>query len=225
MSEVREAHLASPGVRQLRHIQGSSSAYVKEVENQQGAIRYGGKIASYFGFVLFVSDHMSHRYLSRTLAVQTLYEWDFHQRGVEEVPEILAYNFSEFAPDFSDEGFSEQLVSGVITHRETIDRYITEYAPEWPIPQITIIDRTILRLGIYEMLFDEHVPARVAINEAIELAKAYGGVSSSKFVNGVLGSIYKKILPQIAEKEERLAKVQEEKNAAKTEKDSSKKEQ
>lgn len=157
---------------------------------------------------------MSNRYLSRTLAVQTLYEWDFHSRPVEAIDDILAYNFSEFAPDFTDDGFAVGLVHGVLVNRERIDRIIVEYAPEWPLEQITIIDRNVLRLGIYEMMFDQSIPARVAINEAIELAKAYGGPSSSKFVNGVLGSIYKKILPEIAEKEARLAKVQEEKKLA-----------
>lgn len=158
---------------------------------------------------------MSNRYLSRTLAVQTLYEWDFRSQNKETVPGIIQYNFQEFAPDFEDEGFAHQLIEGVLQNKETIDRYIVQYAPEWPLEQITIIDRTILRLGIYEMMFDQQIPARVAINEAIELAKAYGGVSSSKFINGVLGSIYKKILPEIAEKEERLKKVQEEKEKKK----------
>lgn len=158
---------------------------------------------------------MSNRYLSRTLAVQTLYEWDFRSRDTETIPQIISYNFAEFAPDFEDEGFAKTLVEGVLSNKEKIDQYIVQYAPEWPLEQITIVDRTILRLGIYEMMIDETVPARVAINEAIELAKAYGGASSSKFVNGVLGSIYKKILPQIAEKEDRLAKKQEEKKLAK----------
>lgn len=158
---------------------------------------------------------MSHRYLSRTLAVQTLYEWDFHHRDEEAIPAILAYNFSEFAPDFNDAGFARELIDGVLSHRKTIDQYITEYAPEWPLEAITIIDRTILRIGIYEMVYAQDIPARVAINEAIELAKAYGGAASSKFVNGVLGSIYKKILPEIAEKESRLEKVQEEKKKKK----------
>lgn len=160
---------------------------------------------------------MSHRYLSRTLAVQTLYEWDFHHRDQKDIPQILAYNISEFAPDFNDEGFSKTLIDGVLAHRETIDQYISKYAPEWPIEAITIIDRTILRLGIYEMMYADDIPARVAINEAIELAKAYGGAASSKFVNGVLGSIYKKILPEIAEKESRLEKVQKEKKKNKEE--------
>lgn len=154
---------------------------------------------------------MSHRYLSRTLAVQTLYEWDFHHRDEKDIPEILAYNFSEFAPDFNDGGFASELINGVLSHREKIDGYIAEYAPEWPIEAITIVDRTVLRLGIYEMVYAPDIPARVAINEAIELAKAYGGAASSKFINGVLGSIYKKILPEIAEKEARLEKVQAEK--------------
>lgn len=154
---------------------------------------------------------MSHRYLSRTIAVQTLFELDFRHYGEDNVSEVLQYNFEEFAPDFRDDGFAEELVRGVLAHKVQIDPTITKYATEWPLENITIVDRNILRLGIFEILFSENVPARVAINEAIELAKAYGGPTSSKFVNGVLGSFYKDILPQIKEKEERLLRVQEEK--------------
>lgn len=154
---------------------------------------------------------MSHRYLSRTLAVQTLFEFDFQEQGVAGVDEILRYNFQEFAPDFNDDGFAEELVKGVLEHKEEIDTYIQKYATEWPLEQITGIDRNILRLGIFEMIFHAQIPARVAINEAIEIAKAYGGAASSKFVNGVLGALYKDILPSIREKEERLEKVQAEK--------------
>lgn len=161
---------------------------------------------------------MSNRFLSRTLVVQTLYEWDFRGKHPGTEQDILSYNFSEFAPDFDDERFAETLVKGVSEHVEQIDSYIVRFAPEWPLDQITLIDRNVLRLGVYEMMYNPDVPARVAINEAIELAKAYGGVSSSKFVNGVLGSIYKSVLSEIAEKEERLAKVQEEKMAKKREK-------
>ena len=157
---------------------------------------------------------MSNRYLSRTLALQTLFEWDFREKESERLPDILTYNFEEFAPDFDDEGFANHLVDGVLAHVTEINEYIVKYAPEWPLEQITTIDRNVLRLGIYEMLFDPDIPARVAINESIELAKAYGGASSSKFVNGVLGSIYKNILPMIQEKEDRLAKVLEEKRIA-----------
>lgn len=157
---------------------------------------------------------MSNRYLSRTLAVQTLYELDFREAAeTADLDGILAYNFEEFAPDFDDEGFTKHLVEGVFAHKNEIDMYIKSYAPEWPLEQITVVDRNILRLGIYEMMYDPDIPARVAINESIELAKAYGGASSSKFVNGVLGSIYKNILPSIQDKEDRLAKVQEEKKA------------
>lgn len=158
---------------------------------------------------------MSHRYLSRTIAVQTLFELDFRQYGDDKLSEVLHYNFEEFAPDFHDEGFAEVLVRGVLAHKDEIDATITKYATEWPLENITIIDRNILRLGMYEILYHENVPARVAINEAIELAKAYGGPASSKFINGVLGSFYKDILPTIKEKEARLEKVQEEKKKAK----------
>ncbi|MBI2484099.1 transcription antitermination factor NusB [Candidatus Uhrbacteria bacterium] len=162
---------------------------------------------------------MANRYLSRSLAVQTLYEWDFHSYDREKASDLLTYNFQEFAPEFNDDGFARHLVGGVLDHHEEIDAFIVKYAPEWPLAQITSIDRNILRLGIYEMVYDEDIPARVAINEAIELAKAYGGPSSSKFVNGVLGSLYKDILPQIQEKELRLEKTQKEKKQVKEKKD------
>ncbi len=166
---------------------------------------------------------MSQRYLSRTLAVQTLFELDFHGYGHERAHEILEYNRAENAPALQDDGFAGELVRGVLERRGEIDEYIVKYATEWPLEQITLIDRNILRLGIFEMLYHQHIPARVAINEAIELAKSYGGASSSKFVNGVLGSLYKDILPQIKEKEERLQKVQDEKKKVKTPLEQSKK--
>ena len=157
---------------------------------------------------------MANRYLSRTLALQTLDQWDFNGTHDEMVADILSYNFEEFAPEFDDEHFAQKLVMGVIEHHTDIDPLIIKYAPEWPLDQITVIDRNILRLGIYEMLHDQEIPARVAINEAIELAKAYGGPSSSKFVNGVLGSIYKDRADSLAEKEERLEKAYQEKKQA-----------
>lgn len=153
---------------------------------------------------------MANRFLSRTLALQTLYEWDFRGKKKDITEDILEYNFEEFAPEFDDEGFAENIVHGVCEHAKDIDEFITTFAPEWPLQQITIIDRNILRLGLYEMVYSTDIPARVAINESIELAKTYGGVSSSKFVNGVLGSIYKTVLPKIQEKEQRLYKLQQE---------------
>lgn len=133
---------------------------------------------------------MSNRHLSRTIALQTLFEWDFHHRS-KKLFDLLESNIVNFAPVFEDNNFTESLVRGVTKNLDDIDALIQKFAPEWPIDQITIIDRNILRLGIFELKFDNQMPPRVAINEAIELAKAFGGESSYRFVNGVLGAIYK----------------------------------
>lgn len=134
---------------------------------------------------------MSNRHLARTIALQTLYEWDFNSKKKNDLAEDLGVNLRQFAPDFDDEGFSHSLVSGVIKHLSEIDRLITKYAPEWPLEQITIVDRNVLRIGIFELKFSPDIPPKVAINEAIELAKGFGGESSGKFVNGVLGAIFR----------------------------------
>ncbi len=134
---------------------------------------------------------MSNRHLARTIALQTLFEWDFHGMPQEGLDKILEYNFREFAPDFDDQGFAENLLRGTIEHLKEIDDLIVRYAPEWPLDQITGIDRNVLRLGIYELKFSPQIPPKVAINESIELAKSFGSDSSGKFINGVLGSIYK----------------------------------
>jgi N utilization substance protein B len=134
---------------------------------------------------------MSNRHLARTIAMQTLYMWDFNGQQEKDLTTLVKKNLREFAPGFDDENFSENTVRGVIKNLGTIDQYIAKYAPDWPLDQITAVDRNVLRLGIYEMLFNKEIPERVAINEAIEIAKAYGGESSGKFVNGVLGAIYK----------------------------------
>lgn len=141
---------------------------------------------------------MSNRHLARTIAMQTLYEWDFNGRkqDAEGLLALLANNQREFAPDFSDDGFSEALLRGVMGHRDDIDTTITTYAPEWPLEQITIVDRNILRIGVYELKFSPDVPPKVAINEAIEVAKGFGGESSGKFVNGVLGAIFRDLQAQ-----------------------------
>lgn len=139
---------------------------------------------------------MSNRHLARTIALQTLFEWDFHHRSVK-LFDLMSRNQSNFAPDFDDQGFIERLVKGVTRHLPEIDETIKKFAPDWPIDQITIVDRNILRLGIFELQFDKEMPPRVAINEAIELAKAFGGDSSYKFVNGVLGAIYKHMGPEL----------------------------
>ncbi len=133
---------------------------------------------------------MANRHLARTLVLQALFEWDFKQ-GEGDIAEILEHNRQEFAPDFDDQGFALVLAQAVVSHKSKIDKLIKSFAAEWPIDQITIVDRNVLRIGIYELKYNPDIPPKVAINEAIELAKAFGGDSSGKFVNGVLGSIYK----------------------------------
>lgn len=123
--------------------------------------------------------------------MQTLFCWDFHGKQAANLPSLAKYNFKQFAPQFNDQGFAKNLIAGVTEHIGEIDKYITKYATEWPLDQITIVDRNILRIGVYELVFDKEIPAKVAINEAIEIAKTFGGESSGKFVNGVLGAIYK----------------------------------
>ncbi|MFA6422096.1 MAG: transcription antitermination factor NusB [Candidatus Buchananbacteria bacterium] len=135
---------------------------------------------------------MSNRHLARTIAIQTLYQWDFNDKQGD-ILEMFANNKNEFAPEFDDGGFISHLLKGVEENLIEIDGLITKFAPEWPLDHITIVDRNVLRLGTFELKFDENIPAKVAINEAIELAKTFGGESSGKFVNGVLGAIYKEV--------------------------------
>lgn len=134
---------------------------------------------------------MSNRHLARTIAMQSLYAWDFAGKKDAALAENLKHNAAEFAPEFDDEGFAAELTNGVVAHASEIDELIVKYAPEWPLDQITTVDRCVLRLGIYELVFSETVPSKVAINEAIELAKSFGGEASGRFVNGVLGAIYR----------------------------------
>lgn len=137
---------------------------------------------------------MSNRHLARTVAMQSLYERDFHGNKVDDITDVVERNLQEFAPGLDDKGFAKELVDGVLKHQKDIDATITKYAPAWPLPQITIVDRNILRIGVFELKWSDSVPSKVAINEAIELAKTYGGESSGKFVNGVLGAIFKDMI-------------------------------
>ncbi len=127
--------------------------------------------------------------------MQTLFEADFGSLGAEQALEILAKNAEEFAPKAGDAPFMQNLLRGVLEKRNDLDLIIEKAAPEWPIDKISPVDRNILRLGLYELLFSDRkeVPAKVAINEAIELAKTFGGENSGRFVNGVLGAVYKEI--------------------------------
>lgn len=138
---------------------------------------------------------MASRHLSRSVAMQSLYEWDFRGRKQEDLPAIIDRNVREFAAGLEDTTFVSQLVDGVMKHLSELDQIIEKAAPQWPLEQIAVVDRNVLRLGLYELLFGnrEEVPPKVAINESIELAKSFGGDSSGKFVNGVLGTVYREI--------------------------------
>ncbi len=125
--------------------------------------------------------------------MQTLYEYDFRGGADEELQltPILERNLAEFSGSIDDTEFVEQIVAGVSSRVVEIDGIIAPAAPEWPVDQIAKIDKIILRIGVYELSLAREVPPKVAINEAVELAKAFGGENSSKFINGVLGTIYR----------------------------------
>jgi len=137
---------------------------------------------------------MATRHLIRSIILQSLYEWDFYDRKTD-LTKILERNLEEFGPGIDEPEFAWKITNGIIKNFNQLNKIIEKAAPEWPLHQISIIDRNILRIGLYELLFADpnEVPARVAINEAIELAKNFGGPNSSKFINGVLGTVYKEI--------------------------------
>jgi N utilization substance protein B len=129
---------------------------------------------------------MGVRRKARVIALQVLYEFDSAGHDVEAA---LAHLLADAGLFEEDAAFARGLVNGVIQNREQIDQHIKKFAPAWPLEQISIVDRNILRLAIFEILLDNNVPVKVAINEAVELAKKFGSDNSSKFVNGVLGSV------------------------------------
>lgn len=153
---------------------------------------------------------MSNRHLARTLAMQSLFNWDFNGKTESDPEKITKGVFSNFAPDFDDHGFVNRLVGETIQKINEVDGYIIKYATEWPLEQITMVDRNVLRIGVYELVFDETIPAKVAINEAIEVAKTFGGASSGKFVNGVLGAIYKDLADKLEHKGQKKEASKEE---------------
>ncbi|MFA5942445.1 MAG: transcription antitermination factor NusB [Candidatus Paceibacterota bacterium] len=138
---------------------------------------------------------MANRHLARSVVLQTLFEWDTTHASQKDSLNILARNVAEFGGDDVDHPFMERLLLGTLAKKDDIDLIIEKAAPEWSLERIAPIDRNILRLGLYELLFADRaqVPAKVAINEAIELAKTFGGDSSGRFVNGVLGAVYKEL--------------------------------
>jgi len=140
----------------------------------------------------------SNRHLGRIVALQTLYEFEFRTQSEDpsvDVKEVLERNISRYETAIEDTAFVDTLVRGVLKEQVALDELIQPIAPDWPIDQIARIDRTILRIGVYELLHQaEVVPPKVAINEAVELAKAFGSDNSSKFVNGVLGTAYRTLI-------------------------------
>ena len=138
---------------------------------------------------------MASRHLSRSIVMQSLYEWDFSGKKKNDLKRIVEKNIEEFGPGLETKDFIFELINGVVSKINNIDKIIEKAAPEWPIDQITIIDRNVLRIGLYELLYGnkEEVPPKVAINEAIELAKTFGGESSGRFINGVLGTVYNEL--------------------------------
>ncbi len=137
---------------------------------------------------------MATRHLARTIVLQSLYEWDFYGRETD-LTTVIERNLNEFGPGIDEPDFVWRIAKGVIEHLKDLDATIIRVAPEWPLNQIAIIDRNVLRIGLYELMYADQneVPPKVAINEAIEIAKNYGGQNSPKFVNGVLGTVYREM--------------------------------
>lgn len=138
----------------------------------------------------------ANRHLGRIVALQTLYEEDFRRELDDKsfrLNDVLSRNIKRYEETVDDTKFIEQLVKGVDSRQKEIDDVIRPVAPEWPIEQIARMDRAVLRIGVYELMFADGVPPKVAINEAVELAKAFGGENSSKFINGVLGTVLRNI--------------------------------
>lgn len=138
---------------------------------------------------------MAGRHLSRSIVMQTLFEWETRDLPKKALHSVLSRNIQEFASDSGDDGYMKGLLDGVVSKMSAIDDIIAKAAPEWPIEKIATIDRNVLRIGLYELIYGDpsEVPPKVAINEAIELAKNFGGESSGKFVNGVLGTVYREM--------------------------------
>ena len=138
---------------------------------------------------------MANRHLSRSVVLQTLFEWDFNHKSLPSITSTLEKNATEFAEGSGDRDYMNTLLSGVMQNLDAIDKVITKAAPDWPLEKIATVDRNILRLGLFELLFGDHdeAPPKVAINEAIELGKSFGGDASGRFINGVLGSVYREL--------------------------------
>jgi len=144
----------------------------------------------------------SNRHLGRIIALQTLYEQDFRRDAGDEtfdIEEVLQRNIARYKDMVDDIDFVRELVAGVSKESAALDIKLQPIAPEWPIDQIARMDRAILRMGLYELENEKNVPPKVVINEAVELAKAFGGENSSKFINGVLGTALRNLTGEDAQ--------------------------
>lgn len=147
----------------------------------------------------------SNRHLGRIIALQTLYEYDFRLSAQDvtiDLAEVLDRNIHRYKKTVDDVSFVKRVVTGVIEHIDELDEILQPIAPEWPIDQIARIDRVVLRLGLYELIYEPTTPPKVVINESVELAKAFGGDNSSKFINGVLGTAHRNIHGDAADAEQ-----------------------
>lgn len=156
---------------------------------------------------------MANRHLQRSIAMQSLFEWDFNDGKKEDILGIVDKNIQDLAIGIDETDLILGLVEGVLKNQTDIDELIEQCAPDWPLAQITIVDRNILRIGIYELLYGnyENVPPKVAINEAIELAKTFGGPNSAKFINGVLGTIYREMGEPLKDDEKKKKEAKDKK--------------
>lgn len=146
---------------------------------------------------------MSNRHFGRMIALQALFEWDF-THGEHNAEISAEQHIEQLDKKFEDQEFTTTLLEGVVKNVDALNKTIETYAPDWPLENITTVDRNVLRIGIYELLYATNdVPPKVAINEAIELAKTFGGDSSGRFVNGVLGSIYNDLQENKIQKHEK----------------------
>lgn len=149
----------------------------------------------------------SNRHLGRIVALQTLYEYEFRTQVDDQTAcfrDILRRNLQKYKSSVDDTAFVEALVAGVVEHQSELDELLTPLAPEWPLDRIARIDRAVLRLGMYELRYSPSVPPKVVINEAVELAKAFGSDNSGKFVNGVLGTAYRTLSEDADDEEKQL---------------------
>ena len=139
---------------------------------------------------------MATRHLIRTIIIQSFYEWDFYNRATD-LTKIIERNLKDLGQDIDEPDFVWRIAKGIVEHLPEIDKVLEKAAPEWPLSQIALVDRNVLRLGLYELMYADpaEVPPKVAINEAIEIAKNYGGENSPKFINGVLGTVYRQLHP------------------------------